>query len=249
MMEPVPVPNNFLEGGAVDHFERRGSASWALVAILILAVALGVCWANATAVRAQQREREKAEEARARAEEARSAAQAKQLADQAKKVAPLPPRHFLEKGKSYSFYNAAQNHCQSGVVVEEPRDNWVKLRDGDNQDVWVNLGLVLKVLPALEAKGGKDADKGAVEGKGTVRGMVNVKGKPVEKGEVRFYSEQPVVIVVIKDGRFEVVLPPGVMRVTIKGDGVPEKYGDKDTTPLKVEVKQGPNQFDFDLPR
>jgi hypothetical protein len=232
-----------LEGSAVDHFERRGSSSWALVVILLLAVALGVGWFYASRAQAQQRERELTEEARAQA------ARASQILEQANRAAPLPQRHFLEKGKSYHFVWGTQRVTQTGVVVEEPKDNWVKIREGDNQEAWINLGLVLKITAAPEAKGGKDADKGAVEVKGTVRGVVNVKGKPVEKGEIRFYSEQPVVIGMIKDGRFEVVLPPGVMRVTIKGDGVPEKYGDKETTPLKVEVVQGRNQFDFDLPR
>ena len=214
-----------------------------MVVILPLVAAFGLSWV--LAVRAEQRERGLAEEAQARAEAA------KRLADQAQreaagKVAPLPQRHFLEKGKSYFF--VWQENFGPAVVLEEPRDGWVKVQTSyDTQ--WINLSTVHRVRPAPEAKGGKDADKGAVEGKGTVRGVVNVNGKPVEKGEVRFYSEQPVVIVMIKDGRFEVVLPPGVMRVTIKGDGVLEKYGDKETTPFKVEVIQGQNQFDFNLPR
>jgi hypothetical protein len=43
-MRLVPVLELFLEGGAVDHFERRGRVSWTLVVILLLAVALGVGW-------------------------------------------------------------------------------------------------------------------------------------------------------------------------------------------------------------
>jgi hypothetical protein len=88
MMRLVPVLELFLEGDAVDHFERRGRVSWTLVAILLLAVALGLGWTY-TAVRAQ--------EARARAEEAaRAAAQARQAAgadDLSGKVV------FVETGK------------------------------------------------------------------------------------------------------------------------------------------------------
>src|SRR5262249_54894999 len=77
MMRLVPVLELFLEGGAVDHFERRGRVSWTLVVILLLAVALGVGWTY-TAVRAQEA-RARAEEAARVAEQARQAAGADDL--------------------------------------------------------------------------------------------------------------------------------------------------------------------------
>src|SRR5262249_2921356 len=61
-------------------------------------------------------------------------------------------RHFLEKGKSYSF--VWQNSVRQAVVLEEPRDGWVKVRE-DNSEQWINMSKVHRVTVALEGKGVK----------------------------------------------------------------------------------------------
>jgi hypothetical protein len=230
-----------LEGDAVNHFERRGRASWALVVILLLVAALGVGWAY-TAVRAQ--------EARARAEEALAAEQARQQAEQAKKAAPLPQRHFLEKGKSYTF--VWQNErIGPAVVLEELRDNWVKVRvPPEDMDQWVNLSTVQRFWVIPEAKGGKDTDKGAAEAKATVQGVVTFNGKPVANGRVSFHPEKgkAVEAETNEDGIYSAKdVPVGSLWVTVTAKRLPEKYAGKDQTPLRFQVQKGVNQVDIAL--
>jgi hypothetical protein len=235
-----------LEGDAVDHFERRVSLRWVILFVLVMVSLLGVGWAYSMRLLAQERATQEAEEA-ARAEAA------KQLADQARrnateKVAPIPQRHFLEKGKSYLFWWQTRN--VNAVVTEEPRDNWVKVR-AEGADQWINLSNVHGVMVASEAKGGKDADKGAGEATAPVEGKVTFNGKPVEKGKVIFHPEKGNPVEAdIKDGQYTAKgVPVGTLTVTVTAEGLPEKYARKNQTPIRFECSKGVNEADFILMR
>jgi hypothetical protein len=209
--------------------------------VLIMVGLLGVGWAYSSALLAQERERQQAEEARARAEAAKQVAD-QALREAAEKAAPLPQRHFVEKGKSYFF--SWQTSIGPAVVLEEPRDNWVKVRTG-GYDQWINLSTVYRVLIAPDAKELKDTDKG------TVKGVVTFLGKPVAKGKVTFHPEKgnPVESD-LKDGQYAAQdVPVGSLRVTITAEGLPEKYAGKDQTPLLFQVRKGVNQVDIALTR
>jgi hypothetical protein len=160
--------------------------------------------------------------------------------EQANKAAPLPQRHILEKGKSYLFWWQTRN--VNAVVTEEPRDNWVKVR-AEGADQWINLSNVHGVMVAPEAKGGKDADKGTVEGR------VTFLGKPIEKGKVVFHPEKGNPVEAdIKDGKYTAQgIPVGTFLVTITGEGLPEKYARKNETPLRIECHKGANDANIDL--
>jgi hypothetical protein len=150
-----------LEGTAVHYIGRQIGVRWVLMGLLIVAGFLGLRWTaiseaqTQTQDRAQQIEelRRAEAEARAKAEAAKQQAEqllAKSLLEQNK--APVPvQKHFLEKGKSYYFVWVNQLGGQTCVVLEEPKDSWVKVRDGNNQEAWINLGLVGKISPAPEA--------------------------------------------------------------------------------------------------
>jgi uncharacterized protein (TIGR03067 family) len=160
--------NFFLEGSAVVNSERQHSFRWVLAGVLLIAAFLGLRWA---ATQAQDRDRQ-IEELRAVEAEARArAAAAKEKLDkllveqqeelirkaQTGEAALLPQRHFLEKGKSYVF--CWQINVGPAVVLEEPRNNWVKVRTSDGYDQWINLSTVHRVLVVPEGKGKKDTDK------------------------------------------------------------------------------------------
>jgi hypothetical protein len=91
-----------------------------------------------------------------------------------------------------------------------------------------------------------------------VSGRVTLNGRPLETGEVTFFSaDQPKskpVTAAIKDGEYRgVELPPGKYKVVIsaKQDGkelLPASYSDADKSALVVEVTgAGSNALDFDL--
>jgi hypothetical protein len=66
----------------------------------------------------------------------------------------LPPtKHFLEVGKTYRFRFAGTEWPLK--VLEEPRDNWVKLEypDGGNKEqeiLWINLNQVTLIWNGKE---------------------------------------------------------------------------------------------------
>jgi hypothetical protein len=248
----------------MTHFGRKVGFQWIFVGVLVLVGFLGLRWAALSEAQAQaqvEEQRRAADEARVRAEEAKQLADKLQAAKEelrraqaenaAKGVAPLAQKHFLEKGKSYAFYG--QGFIDTAVVLEEPRENWVKVRvkepDGAEKDQWINLNMVHRVVAAPQAREKKDAKKGAVETKGTVKGIVTLNGKPVEKGKVTFHPESGKGIEAgIQLGEYSATdVPVGTLRVTIYGVGLPKKFGIKDQTPLTVEMKKGENRMDFDL--
>jgi hypothetical protein len=104
----------------------------------------------------------------------------------------------------------------------------------------------------------------------TVTGKVTMEGKPLEFGDIGFHLENGTAVgngKISGGGVFSVgaaaQLPPGSYKVVIianetsvsKGPGsvvmpkriTPEKYGTKESTPLKVELKAGANTANFDL--
>jgi hypothetical protein len=234
----------------MTHFGRPVGFQWIFLGVLVLVGFLVLRWATLSEAQAQDRQ---AEEQR-RAEEARARAQAEKKArveeEEPRRAAPVRMSHFLERGKSYYFNWQInwQNPIGPAVVLEEPRDNWVKVR-ADDSDQWINLNTVHRILAAPEAKEKKDANKGAGEAKGTVKGIVTLNGKPVEKGKVTFHPENGKGIEAgIQLGEYSASgVPVGTLRVTIYGVGLPKKFGIKDQTPLTVEMKKGENRMDFDL--
>jgi hypothetical protein len=64
-----------------------------------------------------------------------------------------PAKHFLEVGKTYRFRSVGTEW--PAKVVEEPRDNWVKLEtvSADNKEheiFWVNLNQVSLIMNGKE---------------------------------------------------------------------------------------------------
>ena len=70
---------------------------------------------------------------------------------------------------------------------------------------------------------------------GTVEGHVALNGKPVE-AQLK------------EDGSYQANdVPVGAAQVTIEGEGVPAKYADPKTTPIKFDVQKGTSTGDLDL--
>jgi hypothetical protein len=110
-----------------------------------------------------------------------------------------------------------------------------------------SLGLlaVAPVLLAL-ASSAPAADKDDA----TVEGVVTLDGKPLAAGEIIFHPEKgkPVKGKTDADGKYTgLKMPAGTASVVIKGDGVPKKYADPKTTPMRVEVQSGKFTADFVL--
>jgi hypothetical protein len=113
----------------------------------------------------------------------------------------------------------------------------------------------------------------ADRGPATVAGKVTLNGVKIPSGTVAFHPQTagttPVYIPISEDGRYDLAnqstptIPAGSYVVTVSGcelpeqkPGVPgshgklitpEKYGGKDTSPLRAEVKPGANTIDFDV--
>jgi hypothetical protein len=84
---------------------------------------------------------------------------------------------------------------------------------------------------------------------GSVEGMVTLRGKPLAGKLTLHWDEQFVGAKLNQVGRYKIdrVLV-GKYKVTISGKDVPPMYASDDATSLVVEVKEGANEFDFDLP-
>jgi hypothetical protein len=236
----------------MTHFRRQVGFQWIFIGVLLLGVLLpvgflGLRWAALSAAQAQAQDKDRESEVQKRLYQ-----KAVQEAERALKgvgdlVAPLAQKHFLEKGKSYSF--SWQDTIGPAVVLEEPRDNWVKVRWHDS-DVWINLTTVHCIMAAPQAGEKKDAGKGALEGKGTIKGIVTLNGKPVPKGKVTFHPEKgnPVEADLDENGSFMAKgVPAGSFGVTVKAEGVPAKYADKDKTEIQFQVSRGENVMNLDL--
>jgi hypothetical protein len=99
--------------------------------------------------------------------------------------------------------------------------------------------LLLSATPALAADG-------------KVAGRVTFEGKPLSGARVIFYlgNAQFVGSRTDKDGTYAVDrVPVGTHKVTIEGAGVPDRYSSEDKSSLKVEIREGKNELDFDLRR
>lgn len=152
----------------MTHFGRQVGFPWVFVGVLLVVGFLGLRWAALSEAQAQaqaEEQRRAAEEARARAEAAKQLAEKEELRkaqaeEAARRAAPVRTSHFLERGKSYYF--TWQESIGPAVVLEEPRDNWVKVRT-NNSEQWINLLTVHRVMPAPQAKELKDADKKAIQ--------------------------------------------------------------------------------------
>lgn len=108
--------------------------------------------------------------------------------------------------------------------------------------------------------------------KGDVQGKVTFKGQPVTEGSINFVNPKEGGTAggdLNKDGTYEVkgvlvgeylviISPPMVMMDTDPGKSppapveknvpnIPQKYRQQGNTPFKATVKQGKNDFDFDM--
>jgi hypothetical protein len=104
-------------------------------------------------------------------------------------------------------------------------------------------GLALVCVTAAPSVPAADMGTGSAEGK------VTFKGKPVAEGKLAFHPDggKPVVAD-IKGGAYSAKgVPLGQFWVTVESAGVPRRYADPKTTPLRAEVKKGKNTLDFDL--
>jgi hypothetical protein len=101
------------------------------------------------------------------------------------------------------------------------------------------IGLLMTAAPAFAA----DAQ---------VSGRVIVSGVPLGAGKVVLYlgTGEFLGTNVGKDGSYafqKLPVPTGTYTVAIEGKGVPAQYQDEKVTPLRIEVREGENTFDFDL--
>jgi hypothetical protein len=154
---------------------------------------------------------------------------------------PAAKAPALRQGRAYMF--ASQTGWLRGVVAEEPRDNWVRVRapgdQGREVSQWINLAHVTRIME--ETAGEAET--------GDPRGKVTIDGEPVLKGKVTFYPEvgEPIEAE-IKNGSYAATeVPVGTSRVTIQGAGVPPRYTDKERTPLRLRVRKGENTLDLTL--
>jgi hypothetical protein len=87
------------------------------------------------------------------------------------------------------------------------------------------------------------------DGVASVSGMVALNGKPLPAGKLALHvaGAKPLELE-ITDGKYAGdKVPIGKRIATIKGVGVPAKYGSPETSGLIVEIKAGANVLDLQL--
>ena len=84
-----------------------------------------------------------------------------------------------------------------------------------------------------------------------VDGTILLGGSPLSDGRVQFQSASGQIFgSTIAKGSFSVEqIPAGDFVVTIEGNGVSSRYGAAAASELKVSVREGMNQFNFELGR
>lgn len=84
---------------------------------------------------------------------------------------------------------------------------------------------------------------------GKASGRILVSGKPLAAGKITLYrGDGQFAGCKIKEGHFKIdVIPSGEFTVVIEGATVPPKYGHEDKSPLRIQIKEGANQFDLDV--
>jgi hemoglobin len=99
----------------------------------------------------------------------------------------------------------------------------------------------------------KKDDKKPV-GTASVTGKITLLGKPLSGGTITLHPEKgdPIVGKVAADGSYEIKdLKPGDYTVSVKTEDkdtkIPTLYGDPKTSPLKMNVKDGTQNFDHEL--
>jgi hypothetical protein len=106
-----------------------------------------------------------------------------------------------------------------------------------------------------------------------VQGTIKFDGKPIEKGSIGFVPVDGATGTAggeIRNGQYSVKVPLGLMKVYVGGvpkvvgmkevkegpggkggpitvESIPKKYSDQQETELRLEVKSGANQKDWDL--
>jgi len=82
-----------------------------------------------------------------------------------------------------------------------------------------------------------------------VKGKVTLNGQPLPAGKVLFHLENgKSVEIPIKEGFYSSDrVPVGQMPITVQGKGVPAKYTQAKTTPLRAVIKKERNQIDIVL--
>jgi hypothetical protein len=84
-----------------------------------------------------------------------------------------------------------------------------------------------------------------------VNGKVTVNGRPLPEGKILLHADGVAPIEIsVTDGAYSAEkVPSGERTVTIEGKGVPGKYSARETTPLKVAIRAGANEINFELKR
>ena len=85
-----------------------------------------------------------------------------------------------------------------------------------------------------------------------VQGSVILSGAPLTGGKITLHlaSGEFLGVSISNDGTYafeKLNVPTGNYAVTISGKGIRERYQNEKTTPLKIEVWEGENTFNFDL--
>lgn len=85
-----------------------------------------------------------------------------------------------------------------------------------------------------------------------VSGRIVVAGRPLGGGKIVLHlgNGEFLGTSVSKDGTYafqKLTVPPAKYIVTIDSKGVAEKYKNEVVSPLRIDVREGENTFDFDL--
>jgi hypothetical protein len=90
----------------------------------------------------------------------------------------------------------------------------------------------------------------AVGGAGSIKGRVALKGAPLAEGKLllRKPGEKDTLETPIKEGKFSIEMVAAAdYEVAIQGKGIPERYSSFEVSPLKITIKAGSNEINFEL--
>lgn len=84
---------------------------------------------------------------------------------------------------------------------------------------------------------------------GKLTGNVMLNAKPLAEGKITVHMPNGQFVgSIIKDGKYQIDrVITGTFKVTIEGEKVPPAFTSEKTTSLKVDVKKGPSNIDFNI--